>query len=102
MLYMSWVLPDVLVFDGLPTTFTPTSTIITRSTREDSNTENPEDDVPLTPPLPIPLSPDVFAHVRPNTWLATDAAARLKQEREYDAPSLSMVRGGPARSSARA
>ena len=60
MLYMSWVLPDVLVFDGLPTTFTPTS--ITRSIREDSNTENPEDDVPLVTPLPIPLPPDAFAH----------------------------------------
>jgi hypothetical protein len=102
MLYMSWVLPEVLIFDGLPTTFTPTSTIITRSIREDSNIENPEDDVPLAPPLPIPLPPDAFAHVRANTWLATDTAARLKQEREYDAPSLSTVRRGPARSAARA
>ena len=85
MLYMSWVLPDVLIFDGLPTTFTPTS--ITRSIREVSNTENPEDDVPLVTPLPIPLPPDAFAHVRHNTLLATDAAARLKQEREYDTPS---------------
>ena len=73
MLYVSRVLPDVLIYDGpLPTGITSTPTITPSSILTDCDTRNPDDDdddVPPAPPLPSPLPPHAFARVRPNTWL---------------------------------
>ena len=65
--YVSHVLLDVQIFDGLSTGFTPT--ITTPSIIEDSNTENPDNNVPPAPHLFSLLPPHAFAHIRPNRRL---------------------------------
>jgi hypothetical protein len=70
-LFVSRVLPDVLIFDGpLPTASTLAPTITTsKGSNPKMLDDNDDDDAPPAPPLPSPLPRHAFARVRPNTWL---------------------------------
>jgi hypothetical protein len=57
-LYVGHVLPDLLIFDRLPTAFTPRFTITTPSIIEDNNNKNPDNDVPPAPHLTSPPRSD--------------------------------------------
>ncbi|KAF8259886.1 hypothetical protein EI94DRAFT_1750216 [Lactarius quietus] len=63
----SRVLPDTLIFDGLPD---PASTFPPEPPLTLINTNADEDDAPPPAPLPNPLPPRAFARVRPSSWLA--------------------------------
>lgn len=67
-LNVSYVFPDVLVFDGeVPSV--PEPDYVEAQYMEHKGHHGPAPDLPEEPPLPDPLPDRAFAHIRPDDWL---------------------------------